>query len=73
MSQVQLQGQRRHQQERQRGQQRQPVGRLDRIDAKDTFERRKNEGPGNQSGEEWIKDDQNAPKSPYLTAPSRLW
>jgi hypothetical protein len=49
MAQMQLQGQRRHQQKRERGQQREPIGRLDGFNAEDTLERREDEGAGDQA------------------------
>ena len=61
MAEVQLQRQRRDSEKRERGEQRQPVGGLDCVHAKDALERGQNEGARHQAGDEWIQDDQHAP------------
>ena len=61
MAEVQLQRQRRDQQESQRGQQRQAVGRLHRLHAENALQRRQNERARHQSREERIEHDQHAP------------
>ena len=61
MSQVQLQRQGSNQQERQRGQQRQTVSRLHRLDLKDPFQRCQNECSSYEPGKKWIEHDQYAP------------
>ena len=61
MAEVQLQRQWRDQQERERGQQRQAVGRLHGFDVEDALERREDERAGHQSGDEGIENDEDAP------------
>ena len=61
VSQVQLERQRSHQQERERSEQGQPIRRLHCLHPEHTFERRQNEGTCHQSRDEWIKNDQDAP------------
>ena len=43
MAEMELQGQRRHEEERERGEQRQPVGRPHRLDVEDALERGQDE------------------------------
>ena len=61
MPQVHLQRQRRDQQKRERGQQRQPVGRLHLLHVEDARERGENERAGDQPGQVWIENDEHAP------------
>ena len=61
MAEMQLQRQRRDQQERQGCEQRQAVGRLHSLDTKDTLERCEDEGTRDQSGDEGIENDEDAP------------
>ena len=61
VAEVQLQGQGRDEQEGKRGEQGEAVGRFDGLDAKDAFQRGKNEGAGDQSRDERIEDDEDAP------------
>ena len=61
MSEVQLQRQGSDQQEGQRSQQRQAVGRLHGVHAEHALQRRQNEGAGDQSGEERVEHDEHAP------------
>jgi hypothetical protein len=58
---VQLQRQRRHEKERQRGEQRETIGRLYGFDAEDAFERSQDKCASDESGEKRIDDDENAP------------
>ena len=66
MPQVQLQRQRRDEQEGQRGEQRQPVGRLDRLHVEHALERRQDERARHQPGDERIEHDQDAPLELHL-------
>ena len=61
MAQVQLQGQRRIEQEGQRREQRQPVGGLDRLHAEDPLQRRQDEGARHQPRDVGVQNDQHAP------------
>ena len=61
MSEVQLQGQRRDEQERERGEQGEAVGGFDGFDAEDAFERGQDEGAGDESRDEGIENDEDAP------------
>ena len=61
VAQVHLQGQRRDEQERQGGEQGQPVGGLHLDHVEHTLERREDEGAGDQSRDEGIQDDEDAP------------
>ena len=61
MPQVQLERQRRNQQEGQGRQQRQTVRRLHRLYLEDALQRGQNECARHQSGNEWVQDDQHAP------------
>ena len=58
---VQLQRQRRHQQEGERGEQGQAVGGLDGLHPEDPLERGQDEGAGHQPGDERVEDDEDAP------------
>ena len=61
MSQMQLQGQRSDQKEGERGEQGEAVGGPDGLYAEDTLQRSEDERAGNQSREEGIKNDEDAP------------
>jgi len=63
MAQVELQRGAGHQQKRERGQQRQPIGRLDGFDVEDALKRRQDERAGNQAGDIRVEDDEDAQAS----------
>ena len=54
-------GQRRDEEKRERGEQREPVRRLDGRDVEDALERREDEGAGDEAGRERVEDDEDAP------------
>ncbi len=63
---VQLQRQRRDEQEREGRQQRQPVGRLDGFDVEHALERGQDERARHQPGHERVEDDEHAPLELHL-------
>ena len=66
VAEVQLQRQRRHQEERERGQQRQAVGGLHRLHPEDALERGEDEGARHEPGDVGVEDDQDAPLELHL-------
>ena len=61
MPEVQLQRQRRDEEERQGREQRQPVGRLHRLHVEHALERRQDEGARHEPRDERIQHDEDAP------------
>jgi hypothetical protein len=61
MAEVKLQGQRRNDKKGQRGEQRQAVGGLDRLDVEDALERRQDECARHQPRNVRVENDQHAP------------
>ena len=61
VAQVQLQRQGRDEQEGKRGEQGEAVGRFDGLDPEDAFQGSENEGAGDQSRDEGIEEDEDAP------------
>jgi hypothetical protein len=61
MTEVHLQRQRRDDEERQRREQREPVGRAHGRHIEDAFERRENECASHESGDERVQHDEDAP------------
>ena len=66
MAQVQLQRQRRHQQEGQRREQRQPVGGPHGLHLEDALQRGQDEGAGHQAGDVGVEHDEEAPLQLHL-------